>query len=1094
MAPFLKMYTAYVNQHDAATQTINNLRGSAKEFISQCEQDPRCTNRTFDSFLILPIQRIPRYRLLLAELLKYSDFSNPVHGFKELEASLKLLEDVAKYVNESIRQQENRQKLLEIQAKFVGKVQLVEPHRMYVMDGPLIKICRRSPKLFHFFLFNDVLVYGSVIPGTNTYLYHRTITLMGKNNAFLRVVDVPDTAAFKNAFQIINSQKSFTCCAATPEEKEEWVKTVSKTTAKLRHHNQTRQSVMMGISVEQFNEEAAEDAKSASLLAPVWVPDSLQNSCTNCHESFSLFRRKHHCRLCGQVVCSSCSSQRVWIHESMSRICNSCHKTHYSTNALPAPTDIDISNLTAKIEKFENKRDESGTVITMFYIHISVGDPPIVWTIPKRYRDFEALAEKLAQAHPHDQLPRQLPGKKVFGKFDRKFLESRMQSLNQFIESLLSTLPFSISAVLKSFLDLDDINKHKLRKRATIFGDAMLHRAQSSVDETYEETLSLDSEGDEENEDAVEEKRLSAGRPRHSAHQRDSVRLVSRVSVTAATTPLSPTSTSSESRSFEEQFVDMSSAGSSPEISEKPLMAVPGNSWGARSSVRPFRNSDANILESIAEHRGADEYIALYNCEPPRNANRSSICVRQSIMDIPMMIPEEDQETVEGAVAVVQNNDKLYFSQGDVIRVVEKGSNGWWRGECNGQTGWFPYHYVTKDEATSIDETHIPVDPAAAAISNQRRSSPGIDESVERMLQANAEMYEQTKREGLRVSLTEETEAERERQIQELKKREQAVESERLSNQQNVILAMEHERERRLQEEFIQQPLVTVSASVRTSAEKPPLPTPPRQSTNLSNTKTGSPASSSSNRSSGARLSGRSDLPPPIPTSVVVQTTDSSSVAGSGHRSSSSATSSSPQPISARTSLNSPYESDRSGSYSRGNSVVEATGVSVAATKAALAQRLSQDVVSEATSAEFKSKWSERNQRRATEDSVSASTKVESESTIESSQPVRKPSKLSIPAVFASKSFVPMMPPSMRLNKSTSFSSSSSPMATPSAFDLTAEVEDERCRRLTDVVAESQRKSLANSYSKQLFDNTQLSSSLAAAIARRNHLSSTSDE
>ncbi|ELU11604.1 hypothetical protein CAPTEDRAFT_181514 [Capitella teleta] len=38
-----------------------------------------------------------------------------------------------------------------------------------------------------------------------------------------------------------------------------------------------------------------------------WAPDSCVNLCTTCGKSFGLTRRRHHCRLCGGVMCSRCS-------------------------------------------------------------------------------------------------------------------------------------------------------------------------------------------------------------------------------------------------------------------------------------------------------------------------------------------------------------------------------------------------------------------------------------------------------------------------------------------------------------------------------------------------------------------------------------------------------------------------------------------------------------------------------------------------------------------------------------------------------------------------------------------------------------------
>ena len=42
-----------------------------------------------------------------------------------------------------------------------------------------------------------------------------------------------------------------------------------------------------------------------------WMPDQLCRVCYACDLPFTVFRRRHHCRICGQVFCSSCSGYFV---------------------------------------------------------------------------------------------------------------------------------------------------------------------------------------------------------------------------------------------------------------------------------------------------------------------------------------------------------------------------------------------------------------------------------------------------------------------------------------------------------------------------------------------------------------------------------------------------------------------------------------------------------------------------------------------------------------------------------------------------------------------------------------------------------------
>ncbi|KAG6621857.1 uncharacterized protein IUM83_07423 [Phytophthora cinnamomi] len=60
-----------------------------------------------------------------------------------------------------------------------------------------------------------------------------------------------------------------------------------------------------------------------------WVNDGLRTHCSVCVQQFLPFRRRHHCRTCGEVVCAGCSSQRAIRLTDMNvecetRVCTFC--------------------------------------------------------------------------------------------------------------------------------------------------------------------------------------------------------------------------------------------------------------------------------------------------------------------------------------------------------------------------------------------------------------------------------------------------------------------------------------------------------------------------------------------------------------------------------------------------------------------------------------------------------------------------------------------------------------------------------------------------------------------------------------------------
>ncbi|XP_063784032.1 lateral signaling target protein 2 homolog isoform X2 [Pseudophryne corroboree] len=69
-------------------------------------------------------------------------------------------------------------------------------------------------------------------------------------------------------------------------------------------------------------------------VTPAWVPDSASSLCMSCCAPFTLLRRRHHCRSCGKIFCSRCSSYTTsvpHVHNSQPvRVCSHCFHVHCS--------------------------------------------------------------------------------------------------------------------------------------------------------------------------------------------------------------------------------------------------------------------------------------------------------------------------------------------------------------------------------------------------------------------------------------------------------------------------------------------------------------------------------------------------------------------------------------------------------------------------------------------------------------------------------------------------------------------------------------------------------------------------------------------
>ncbi|KAK9877229.1 hypothetical protein WA026_016976 [Henosepilachna vigintioctopunctata] len=79
-------------------------------------------------------------------------------------------------------------------------------------------------------------------------------------------------------------------------------------------------------------------------LKQYWMPDSVSKECYECSEKFTTFRRRHHCRVCGQIFCSNCCNQqipgKIFGCTGDLRVCTYCCKVVLSYLSSDTGTDL----------------------------------------------------------------------------------------------------------------------------------------------------------------------------------------------------------------------------------------------------------------------------------------------------------------------------------------------------------------------------------------------------------------------------------------------------------------------------------------------------------------------------------------------------------------------------------------------------------------------------------------------------------------------------------------------------------------------------------------------------------------------------------
>eukprot|EP01120_Amphizonella_sp_Union-15-10_P014879 TRINITY_DN740_c0_g1_i1.p1 TRINITY_DN740_c0_g1~~TRINITY_DN740_c0_g1_i1.p1 ORF type:complete len:583 (-),score=85.14 TRINITY_DN740_c0_g1_i1:32-1780(-) len=181
-APGLHLYSSYINGYDNAIKTIEKCKSESKifdQFLSNTSRDPICQRKQITDFLITPIQRIPRYQLLLEELLKYTDTNHPDRS--NLVSCLQQIKHIATVINDKRGDYHSQEMVSRVQAKFCKKTEpLLKEDRRFIMEGifwvrnldfktpsKVLKKKKKEPnneeiglQLCTLVLFNDLVIWG----------------------------------------------------------------------------------------------------------------------------------------------------------------------------------------------------------------------------------------------------------------------------------------------------------------------------------------------------------------------------------------------------------------------------------------------------------------------------------------------------------------------------------------------------------------------------------------------------------------------------------------------------------------------------------------------------------------------------------------------------------------------------------------------------------------------------------------------------------------------------------------------------------------------------------------------------------------------
>ncbi|XP_048957017.1 spermatogenesis-associated protein 13 isoform X2 [Canis lupus dingo] len=224
------IYSEYCNNHPGACAELSNLmkQGRYRHFFEACRLLQQMIDIAIDGFLLTPVQKICKYPLQLAELLKYTTQEHS--DYNNIKAAYEAMKNVACLINERKRRLESIDKIARWQVSIVGweGLDILDRSSELIHSGELTKISKHGKSQQRtFFLFDHQLVSCKKDLLRRDVLYYRGRTDMDE----VELVDLEDgrdkdwNLHVKNAFKLVSrtTDEVHLFCAKKHEDKARWL-------------------------------------------------------------------------------------------------------------------------------------------------------------------------------------------------------------------------------------------------------------------------------------------------------------------------------------------------------------------------------------------------------------------------------------------------------------------------------------------------------------------------------------------------------------------------------------------------------------------------------------------------------------------------------------------------------------------------------------------------------------------------------------------------------------------------------------------------------------------------------------------------------
>ncbi|XP_037540534.1 FYVE, RhoGEF and PH domain-containing protein 1 [Nematolebias whitei] len=290
LAPFLKMYGEYVKNFDQAMELVNTWMERSSQFkaiIQEIQKEERCGNLTLQHHMLEPVQRIPRYELLLKDYL---------HRLPEDAPDCNDAKTASSFVPEHN----------------------TKPHVR--VSGDTMMELEVPPPLFH---------ESTTDVKSNHIILKEKLQKVERQEVELQEVKLQEMRL-----------------KWTTEEKNDWIQAIRATVQRYEDTAESFRQLNYPLRDEESTPPHSPSCVELGKRAPTPIREKEVTLCMKCQEPFnSITKRRHHCKACGHVICGKCSEFRARLsydNNRTNRVCVDCYVT--LVGASPSPGGLSSSS------------------------------------------------------------------------------------------------------------------------------------------------------------------------------------------------------------------------------------------------------------------------------------------------------------------------------------------------------------------------------------------------------------------------------------------------------------------------------------------------------------------------------------------------------------------------------------------------------------------------------------------------------------------------------------------------------------------------------------------------------------------------------